>query len=197
MSDNESGYIIVKPLLQVIVGSSRPGRVGLPVATWFAEIARQHSAFEVELVDLAEVNLPMLDESRHPRFAQYEHQHTIGWSATIARGGAYVFVTPEYNRGFSAVLKNAIDYLMVEWAYKPAGIVSYGGVSGGTRAANMLIQVLSGLRLLILQEAVNIPFVGTLFQDGEFAPGPISDQAAVLMLDELHRALVNSTELRQ
>jgi NAD(P)H-dependent FMN reductase len=187
----------VKPTLQVIVGSSRPGRVGFPIATWFADIARQHGAFEVELVDLAEVNLPMLDESRHPRFAQYEHQHTTQWSATIARGDAYVFVTPEYNRGFSGVLKNAIDYLMVEWAYKPAGIVSYGGVSGGTRAANMLIQVLSGLRLIILQEAVNIPFVGTLIRDGEFMPGPISIDAAVLMLDELHRALVNSTGLRK
>ena len=196
MSDNESGHT-VKPVLQVIIGSSRPGRIGFPVATWFAEIARQHGGFEVELVDLAEVNLPMLDESRHPRFAQYEHQHTIEWSATIARGDAYVFVTPEYNRGFSGVLKNAIDYLMVEWAYKPAGIVSYGGVSGGTRAANMLVQVLSGLRLIILQEAVNIPFVGALFQEEAFVPGHISNHAAVLMLDELHRALINSTGLRQ
>jgi NAD(P)H-dependent FMN reductase len=187
----------VKPVLQVVVGSSRPGRVGLPVSTWFSEIGRQHGAFEIEIVDLAEVNLPMLDEWRHPRFAQYEHQHTIEWSATIARGDAYVFVTPEYNRGFSGVLKNAIDYLMVEWAYKPAGIVSYGGVSGGTRAANMLIQVLAGLRLLVLQEAVNIPFVGALIEEGEFLPSSISNHAAVGMLDELHRVFLNSKALRQ
>lgn len=187
----------MKPILQVIIGSSRPGRVGLPVATWFAEIARRHGKFEVEVIDLATVKLPMLDESRHPRFADYEHQHTIEWSATIARGDAYVFVTPEYNRGFSGVLKNAIDYLMVEWAYKPAGIVSYGGVSGGTRAANMLIQVLSGLRLIVLPEAVNIPFVAALLQDTAFVPEPISDQAAIVMLDEMHKVFVNSVGLRQ
>lgn len=181
----------------MILGSTRPERLGHPIASWFVEAARAQGSFDVEFVDLAEVGLPMLDESRHPRLAQYEHAHTRAWSEIIARGDAYVFVTPEYNRGFSGVLKNAIDYLVVEWAYKPAGIVSYGGVSAGTRAASMLVQVLAGLRVITVQEAVNIPFAGTLLTaDRDFAPGPISEEAAVLMLAEMRRVWDTSAGLR-
>lgn len=120
-----------KPCLQIVIGSTRPGRVGLPVAQWFSQRAREHAGFKVELVDLAEVNLPLLDEPNHPRLHQYTHEHTRAWSATVARGEAYVFVHPEYNYGLNAALKNAIDYLFGEWQYKAVGFVSYGGVSGG------------------------------------------------------------------
>ena len=106
------------PVLQVIIASTRPGRVGLPVATWFAQRAREHGGFTVEVVDLAEVDLPFFDEPKHPRLGQYEHQHTKDWSATVARGDAFVFVMPEYNYGFNAAIKNAIDYLHVEWQHK-------------------------------------------------------------------------------
>jgi len=87
---------VSKPLLQVIIGSTRPGRVGPAVADWITARAREHGFFDVDLVDLAEVNLPMFDEPRHPRFGQYEHQHTRDWSATIARGDAFIFVIPEW-----------------------------------------------------------------------------------------------------
>ena len=91
----------------------------------------QHGGFEIDFADLAEVNLPFMDEPNHPRFHRYTHQHTLDWSARVEAADAFVFVMPEYNYGFTAPLKNAIDYLHAEWAYKPVGLVSYGGVAAG------------------------------------------------------------------
>ena len=116
--------------LQVIVASTRKGRSGLGVAQWFLDRTKQHGKFDVELIDLQAVNLPLLDEPNHPRLRQYQHAHTKSWSATISRADAYVFVTPEYNFGPPPALINALDYVYLEWNYKPAGFVSYGGVSG-------------------------------------------------------------------
>ena len=112
------------PKLSIVVGSTRPGRIGLAVATWFVERARAHGGFEIELVDLAALNLPMLDEPKHPSLREYTHAHTRAWSATVASADAFVFVTPEYNHGAPAPLINAIDYLVHEWSYKPAAFVS-------------------------------------------------------------------------
>jgi NAD(P)H-dependent FMN reductase len=175
------------PKLQIIVGSTRPGRVGLPVARWFADVASEHGSFDVELVDLAEVDLPLLDEPNHPRFHRYEHEHTKAWSATIDRGDAYAFVTPEYNHSYSAPLKNAIDYLHTEWLHKPVGFVSYGGVSGGTRAVQALKPVVGALKMVALTDAVNIPFVQQQMHDGVFVPNETTAKAATAMLDELAR----------
>ena len=97
---------MTKPTLQIIIGSTRPGRVGPSVAAWIHDRAVKHGGFEVELIDLAEVNLPIFDEPKHPRFGEYVHQHTRDWSATISRGDAYIFVIPEYNYGFNAAIKN-------------------------------------------------------------------------------------------
>lgn len=121
--------------LQVIIASTRPGRVGKPVGDWFVAQAKQDERFDVQVADLAEINLPFLDEPKHPAMQQYEHQHTRDWSARIAASDAFVFVEPEYNYGLCAPLKNALDFLFNEWAHKPAAIVSYGGVSAGLRAA--------------------------------------------------------------
>ena len=176
------------PRLLVVVASTRPGRVGLPVGTWFHQRAVEHGGFDVEWVDLAEVDLPFFDEPHHPRLRRYQHQHTRDWSARIERADAFVFVTPEYNFGFTAPLKNALDYLNREWAYKPAGIVSYGGVSAGTRAAQMLKQVLTTLKMTPMFEAVSIPFVKQfLDEDGRIRPNETMQQAADAMLDELVR----------
>lgn len=173
------------PLLQVVIGSTRPGRMGLPVAEWFAGRARAHGGFEVEVIDLAEVDLPLLDEPNHPRFGRYVNDHTKAWSATIARGDAYVFVHPEYNYGVNAALKNAIDYLNAEWTYKPVGFVSYGGVSGGLRAAQMLKQIVNGLQMVSVKDTVIIPFVGQHVTDGVFQPTDIQNDSATMLLDEL------------
>jgi len=179
---------VAKPVLQIIIGSTRPGRVGSAVADWIIDRARARASFEVVVTDLAELNLPMFDEPNHPRLHQYVHQHTKDWSAIVDRSDAFVFVIPEYNYGFNAATKNAIDYLNAEWRDKPSGIVSYGAVSGGTRAAQMLKQVMSGVRLVPLTDSVNIPFVREkLDEDGRLKPNEIMEQAAAVMLDELAR----------
>lgn len=178
---------MTKPLLQIIIASTRPGRVGAPVGAWFTERAREHAGFDIEVVDLKEVDLPLLDEPRHPRFRDYQHEHTLRWSRTIERADAYVFVVPEYNYGYNAAVKNAIDYLHQEWLDKPVGFVSYGGVAAGTRAVQQLKQVLTTLRMVPVVESVNIPFVGQFLVDGEIKPNEIMQGAATALLDELGR----------
>ena len=173
--------------LQVIIASTREGRQGVPVGRWFHEAALRHGKFNVELVDLAEVNLPLLDEPKHPRFAQYEHEHTKAWSATVARADAYVFVTPEYDYGAPASLINALQFLAKEWAYKPCGFASYGGVSGGTRGVQMAKQIVTSLKMMPMAEAVAVPFFMKSMnaETGAFEPGETQDAAAVVLLDEL------------
>lgn len=176
------------PRLQVVIASTRPGRVGLPVGRWFSGRARAHGAFEVEVADLLELDLPFMDEPNHPRLGQYTHQHTKDWSARVKAADAFAFVTPEYNYGLTAPLKNAIDFLHTEWQYKPVGFVSYGGVAGGTRAVQMLKLVVTTLKMTPLFEAVTVPFVAQFIDDeGEFVPSEMIDQSANAMLDELLR----------
>jgi NAD(P)H-dependent FMN reductase len=176
------------PNLTIIIASTRPGRAGLPIATWFAERARAHGDFDVSVADLAAVDLPMMDEPYHPRLRRYVNRHTRDWSATVDAADAFVFVTPEYNHGYPASLKNAIDYLHEEWACKPVGFVSYGGVAAGTRAVQQLKQVVAAVRMAPVEDAVYIPF-HTQFFDGEsrLQANEIMEQAAVTMLDELAR----------
>ena len=137
---------MAKPVLQVVIGSTRPGRVGPAVAGWIADRAQAQTGFDVEVADLAELNLPLFDEPEHPRLGRYTRQHTKNWSAVVDRSDALVFVVPEYNHTFNAATKNALDYLHREWQNKPAGIVSYGGASGGAHAARTLEPVLSTLQ---------------------------------------------------
>jgi len=179
---------VARPVLQVIIGSTRPGRVGSAVADWIIDRARARGDFEVEVADLAVLNLPIFDEPNHPRLRRYVNQHTKDWSEIVERSDAFVFVIPEYNYGFNAATKNAIDYLNQEWQNKPAGIVSYGGVAAGTRAAQMLKQVMSALKIVPVTDSVNIPFVGQkLDQDRRLKPNEIMEAAAAAMLDELAR----------
>lgn len=176
------------PRLLVIIGSTRPGRIGLPVATWFAEAARAHGTFDVDVADLAQVGLPLLDEPHHPRLRQYEHEHTKRWSERVAAADALALVTCEYNSGMPAPLKNAIDYLHEEWMYRPATLVSYGGVSAGLRAAAQLKQVLQLLSVPVVAPSVSIPFVKQfLNDDGVIEPNEIMSGAVVQTLDELAR----------
>jgi NAD(P)H-dependent FMN reductase len=176
------------PNLTIIIGSTRPGRAGAAIAQWFAARAKDHGGFDVTVVDLAEVDLPLLDEPNHPRLRQYTHQHTKDWSAIIDASDAFVIVTPEYNYGYPAALKNAIDYLHHEWLHKPVGFVSYGGVAAGTRAVQQLKQVVTTLRMLPVFDSVNIPFhTQFLDSDGVFRPNDVMERAADAMLDELVR----------
>jgi NAD(P)H-dependent FMN reductase len=176
------------PRLTIIIGSTRPGRAGLPITEWFADRARCHGGFDVNVVDLAELDLPLLDEPYHPRLRQYTHQHTKDWSAIVDASDAFAIVTPEYNYGYPAALKNAIDYLHGEWRDKPIGFVSYGGVAAGTRAVQQLKQVVTTLKMLAVVEAVSIPFHPQFMgEDGRVQANEIMEQAADAMLDELVR----------
>ena len=186
------------PTLLILIASTRPGRVGLPIGEWVDARARAHGAFEIELVDLLELDLPFMDEPAHPRLRSYTKKHTKEWSAKVAAADAFVFVTPEYNYGFTAPLKNAIDFLHEEWKYKPVGLVSYGGVAAGTRAAQMLKLVLTTLKMTPLFEAVSIPFVTQFIdEEGNFQPNELMEQAADAMFDELVRVAAALRPLRE
>jgi NAD(P)H-dependent FMN reductase len=175
------------PRLGVVVASVREGRVGAPVADWFMEQARRHGAFEAELLDLAQIDLPMLSEPNHPRLQNYTQESTKRWSATIAALDAFVFVTPEYNFGSPPALINALDTIYAEWSYKPVGFVSYGGVSGGLRSVQMTKMMLTTFKLVPIVEAVSIPFIARELQDGRFPGNEKVDQSAHAMLEELLR----------
>jgi NAD(P)H-dependent FMN reductase len=176
------------PKLQILIASTREQRGGTAVAEWFVEEVKKHGKFELQVVDLKEVNLPLLDEPHHPVLRRYEHEHTKAWSRTVAAADAFVFVLPEYNYGMPPALLNALDYLVHEWNYKPAGFVSYGGVSGGTRSVQMTKQVLTTLKVVPLPEAVVFPFFNkSIGADKKFDPGEAAQKPAMVMLDELLR----------
>jgi NAD(P)H-dependent FMN reductase len=135
-----------KPTVFVIAGSVRAGRRCLEIASWVTGIAAEASNLNCELVDLAEWPLPMTDEPYIPQQGEYTQPHTQAWSRKIAAADAFIFVTPQYNWGYPAPLKNAIDHLYKEWEGKPAVIVSYGG-HGGDKCAAQLRQVLEAVHL--------------------------------------------------
>jgi NAD(P)H-dependent FMN reductase len=175
--------------LQVIIASTRPERAGEPIGRWFVDRSRQDGRFTVEVTDLAELALPMMNEPHHPRLKQYIHGHTRTWSRTVDDADAFVFVMPEYNHGFTGPLKNAIDYLHDEWAYKPVGFVSYGGLSGGMRAVQLLKPVLTCLRMIPLTDQVALANFSQHLNGRVFDPGEAADIACTTMLDDLCRTL--------
>jgi NAD(P)H-dependent FMN reductase len=186
------------PRLLIVIASTRPGRIGLPIGTWFADHARAHGGFGVTVADLAELALPFLDEPGHPRLADYRQDHTRQWSALVDDADAVVFVTPEYNHGYTAPLKNALDFLHREWAHKAAGLVSYGGVSAGLRAATAIKPVLAALGMTVVPAAVSIPFAAQLVgDDGTLAAGDTLTAAADAMLDALLRVDTALRPLRE
>lgn len=179
----------IVPKLGVMIASVREGRGGEGVSDWFVEVARKHGGFDVAVLDLKQIGLPLLDEPAHPRLQKYQRETTKAWSATVAGLDAFVFVTPEYNFGSPPALINALDHLYVEWNYKPAGFVSYGGVSGGLRSVQMTKQVVITLKMVPIVEAVTFPFFTTLVDGatGKFNGGEAGDKSAIAMLNELVR----------
>lgn len=174
--------------LKVILGSTRSGRKGIKVAEWFMEMLKGQQDFEVELLDLKTIDLPFLDEPEHPRLRHYQHQHTKEWSKVIDSADAFVFVTCEYNYGFPAPLKNALDFLFQEWNYKPVGFVSYGGIGGGIRAVQMLKEVVTTQKMMPLPEAVHIPFfTNHINEAGKFEGNEFLDKSVNNMMGELLR----------
>lgn len=171
--------------LLVVLSSVRPGRVGKPVADWFVPLAEADGRFRVELADLKELDLPFLDEPEQPHTLIYTKEHTKNWSAIVDRADAFVFVTPEYNATPAPALKNAVDFLYHEWAGKPVGFVSYGGVWAGARAVQALKPTLTQLAMMPLAAQVPIPNVAGRIDESETFDGEPFERGAGRMLDQL------------
>jgi len=168
----------------IILGSTRPGRIGEQVAAWVHAHATGRQDAEFELVDIAEFDLPLLDEPIPPSMGQYSKPHTKRWAEKIASFDAFVFVTPEYNHSTSGALKNAIDFLYKEWNNKAAGFVSYGS-AGGTRAVEHLRLIMAELQVATVRAQVML----SLFSDFEnyrtFTPRDLHEASLTTMLDQL------------
>lgn len=174
--------------LKVITSTVRPGRKGPAIAKWITEVANNHG-FEAEMIDLGELNLPMMNEPVHPALKQYEHEYTKQWSAKIEEADAFIFVTAEYDYSYPAPLKNAIEYLVHEWAYKPSGIVSYSiGPFAGVRAVMSLKTDLLSLKNIALSEMVNISNLNQFIdEENNFTADERMKNNAKIMLDQLVR----------
>jgi NAD(P)H-dependent FMN reductase len=184
------------PTLSVIIASMREGRGGEAIARWFMPRAQAHGTFDVQLVDLKDVNLPLLSEPHHPRLKKYQQETTTAWSAIVGASDAFVFVTPEYNYTIPPALVNALDHLYHEWSYKACAFVSYGGASGGMRAVQTAKLMVTGFKMVPIVEAVNIHFYTQLMENGVFKGNETHDKAAAVMLDELLRWTNALTPLR-
>lgn len=175
------------PKLYTIICATRSARHGDKFAKWFNDFAAEHSDFDAELVDLAEVKLPFFDETVHPRAQKYEHEHTKKWSKIIEAGDAFVFVMPEYNYAPPAEFFNAINFLNSEWNYKPAAILSYGGVSGGLRSAQVARSHLSTLRMVALPEGIPLPNYPQFLDDkGNFTATDMVEASAKTVVEQLN-----------
>ena len=177
----------MKPKLHIIVASTRPGRVGPKIAQWMLAQAQAEGTFDAKVVDLADFDLPVYDEPHHPATGRYEHGHTRAWSASVAEADAFVFVTPEYNGFPTPAVVNALNYVLREWAYKPAAFVSYGGVSGGLRAVGPTKLLLGALKVVPIVEGVVIPFFFNHLGEEGFTATELQAQAAADALKELGR----------
>jgi NAD(P)H-dependent FMN reductase len=168
----------------IIAGSTRPGQKSTTVAKWVHEILNSRKDAEFEIVNIGDYNLPLLDEPVPPSMHQYSKAHTNTWSAKIASLDAFIFVTPEYNHGTSAALKNAIDFLFTEWNNKAAGFVGYGSV-GGVRAVENLRLVMGEIKIADVRAQVNL----SLFADFEnfttFKPHEHHAKAVHALADEV------------
>jgi NAD(P)H-dependent FMN reductase len=185
--DSPSESILLKETMlriAIIVGSTRPGRNGEAVGKWAYDIARKRTDAEFELVDIAQFNLPILDEPLPATSGEYGHDRTRVWSAKIASFDGYVFVTPEYNHGTCAALKNAIDFLYQEWTNKAAGFIAYGGAMGA-RAVENLRLVLASLQVATVRLQVGLSMITDFENFSVFKPGATHEKHVNDMLDQL------------
>lgn len=169
----------------LVIGSVRPGRFGLPVTLWAYDALTAAGGFDIDFVDLMETDLPFMDEPRPPRLKQYEHAHTRAWSARVDAADAFIFVAPAYNDGYAPALRNAMDYLALEWQDKPLGIATYG--SGARDGASRIRRTASSLGLVPVTTAIGIPDVRARVQDGEFAGDDDYALTCSRMIEEIKR----------
>jgi len=169
----------------IIIGSTRPGRVGDQVAKWVHDQAIQRDDADFEIVDLADFALPHLDEAMPASTGQYANAHTQEWARAIASFDGFVFVTPEYNHSTSGSLKNAIDFVYNEWNDKAAGIVSYGVSANGMRAAEHLRLILGELQIADVRQQVGFSLITDFENFSTFAPAPQHAGKISTLLDQV------------
>ncbi len=170
--------------IAVIVGSTRPGRKAEDVARWVIEHTRGRTDAQYEMVDLRDFNLPLLDEPTPPSMGKYVQPHTKVWAAKIDSFDGFVFVTPEYNHGTSAALKNAIDYLYKEWDNKAAGFVGYGS-AGGTRAVENLRLIMGELSVADVRAQVMLSLHADFENYTTFKPEARHEKTLATVLDQV------------
>jgi NAD(P)H-dependent FMN reductase len=176
----------------IIFGSSRQGRKGETVANWARQGVEQDNRFEVDFVDLREIDLPFFDEPESPfdmknAGVDYTNPKGKAWAERVGNTNAVIIVTPEYNHGPPAVLKNALDWIGPEWADKPVGMISYGGISGGTRAVEQLRTITIELGLFDVANAIAFPFFEQAFDDKGEPVRQSYGPNLIKMLDEILR----------
>jgi NAD(P)H-dependent FMN reductase len=170
--------------IQVIIGSTRQGRFGDKPAKWIFGELKKHTEVEGELLDLRDWPLPFFDEPISPSMNKgtYANELAAKWARKIGEADGYIFVTPEYNHGYSAVLKNALDYVYNEWNNKPVAFVSYGGVSGGTRAVQQLRQVAVELQMVPIRAGVHFSmYWSNLDEKGNLKTDTLAQSAAAMI----------------
>lgn len=170
--------------IAVVTGSTRPGRNNIAVAEWVLEHAGKRTDAEFELLDIADFNLPILDEPMPAMMQQYSQEHTKRWSQAVAKYDGYIFVTAEYNHSITGALKNALDYLNVEWNDKAAGFVGYGS-AGGVRAVEHLRHIASELKMAHVRDQVQLSLFTDFENFSEFKPGAHNVDTLNGMLDQL------------
>ena len=173
--------------LVMVVGSVREVRFGPVVASWVAERAREHGGFDVEVVDLVDIEIPISLPAESPKFAGDNYPRPSGMApltSALESADAIILVTPEYNHSYPASLKAAIDWHFTQWTAKPVGFVSYGGVAGGRHAVLHLENVLTELHAVTIRDGLSFPNYFTSWEDGQPLDAEASIQAKA-MLDQL------------
>jgi len=170
--------------VKIILGTTRPNRFGPQIADWLQNVAKENQPADVafEFVDLADVNLPLLDEPMPPSLGNYANAHTKAWAKIVGSADGFVFITPEYNYTTSAALMNALDTVSAEWNFKPAAFVSYGAGAGGARAVLNLRTICGVLSIFDLRDEINIPYFQQLGKDGKFQPTDAQNESAKKLL---------------
>ena len=172
--------------INILTGSTRPGRFNIQPAQWILDIAKKRTDIAVALIDIELLNLPFLDEPVPPSQRQYSKGHTKEWSKTVDETDGFIFVSPEYNHSYSPALKNAIDYLWYEWHYKPVSYVSYGSIAGGARAIEHLRGIAAETKMYDLREQLLLPnYWEHLDENGKYRFTESQEKSANVILDDL------------
>ncbi|VXB41523.1 NADPH-dependent FMN reductase [Arthrobacter sp. 9AX] len=170
--------------IAIVLGSTRPSRLGKAVADWVYSRARERTDARFDFLDVADFDLPLLDEPVPPSRGQYHHEHTRNWARAVEQFDGYIFVTGEYNHSIPAALKNALDYLYKEWNNKAAAFVSYGS-AGGIRAVEQLRAVAGELQLADVRAQAALPFAAEFENYRTFKPSEGAEKVLPVLFDQV------------